>query len=236
MRLDTYLVQEGLCQSRDRAKALIQRGDCVVNGVVVKKPAHKVQEEDVIELGKEDFSYVGRGGLKLEAALDRFGIEVKEKVALDVGVATGGFTDCLLQRGARKLYAVDVGKGQLADSLRLDERVVFMPQTDARDLEKRFFQDDLDIVVVDVSFISITALLEALRRVGSTETEYILLVKPQFETGQPHSGVLRKQKVIQEALERVREALNHHHFTIVEEMDSPITGKEGNKEFLWHVR
>ncbi len=236
MRLDFYLVQKGMCQSRDRAKALIVEGECTVNGVMVKKPAFKVGPDDVVSLQKEDFSYVGRGGLKLEEALGAFGIDVLGMVALDTGAATGGFTDCLLQYGVKKVYALDIGKGQLAPQLQKDDRVVYMPHTDAREMQLPDFLDPLDLVVVDVSFISVTSILDALKRVSHPKTEFIILIKPQFETGKPHSGVLRDPTLIQNTLENVRKAFQKAGFSIVQEIPSPVLGKEGNREFLWHAR
>lgn len=236
MRLDIYLVEQGLCQSRDRAKALIESGDCMVNGRTIMKPAYRLLEQDDVVLKKPDFSYVSRGGLKLEAALEAFQLNVQDLVALDVGVATGGFTDCLLQKGVSRVYAVDVGKGQLVDKLQQDERVIFMPGHDARKLLKSDFPESLELVVVDVSFISVTTMLGALKNVGQSNTDYVFLIKPQFETGKPHSGVLRNMKVVNETLKNVQEAFEQEGYDILKMLESPIRGKEGNREFLWHVR
>lgn len=236
MRLDLYLVQKGYCRSRDRAKVLISDGKCVVNGQKVTKPAYKVQEGDELRLEEEDFPYVSRGGLKLEAGLECFQLQVEGKVALDVGVATGGFTDLLLRQGVRKVYAVDVGKGQLDEALQNDERVIFMPEKDARTLQPADIPEPLDLVVVDVSFISVTAMLQALRNCGQPTTDYVFLIKPQFETGKPHSGVLKDPQLIETTLQKVHGAFDEAGFHILDAMESPIKGKEGNREFLWHVR
>lgn len=236
MRLDLFLVQRGYCRSRDRAKALVEAGDCTVNGQTVTKPAHNVTENDTIELINPDFSYVSRGGLKLAAALDTFDLPVKGKTVLDVGVATGGFTDCLLQRGAAKVYAVDVGKGQLASEIQQNKRVIFLPNTDARHLQADTLPERPDLVVVDVSFLSVTALLAALYTVAGAETVFVFLIKPQFETGKPHKGVLWDKDIVEKALKKVREAFHAAGYEILAEMESPVTGKEGNREFLWHAR
>lgn len=236
MRLDVYLVQEGYCQSRDRAKAFIAEGHCSVNGRVVTKPAYSVRQNDDVQLLAEDIPYVGRGGLKLEGALEAFDLHPEGTIALDVGVATGGFTDCLLQRGARKVYAVDVGKGQLADRLKHDDRLIFMPNKDARDLVTGDFPDQFDLIVVDVSFISVTKLLAALKTIGQPKTDYVFLIKPQFETGRPHSGVLKDEKLLQRTLKDVEKVFEEAGYVLVQTMDSPIRGKEGNREFLWHAR
>jgi len=235
MRLDVYLVKNGMCKSRDRAKSLVMSGDCLVNEKIIKKPAFVVNENDVVTLNKEDFVYVGRGGLKLEKALDVFGIDVNGKIALDVGAATGGFTDCLLRRGVKKVYALDIGKGQLEDSLREDSRVAFMPGIDVRDVKKRDFDDDIDIIVVDVSFISVLKILDALRNVVVDGTKFVFLIKPQFETGKSHSGVLKDPMFIDKVLKGVRKGFKAAGFSIISEVESPVLGKNGNREFLWYI-
>ncbi|MBD3327674.1 TlyA family rRNA (cytidine-2'-O)-methyltransferase, partial [Candidatus Peregrinibacteria bacterium] len=152
-RLDQMLVKKGLVASRDRAKEMILAGKCSVNGKVVKKCSVLVVNDAAVLLSEDDIPYVSRGGLKLAAAIEKFGINVEGKVCLDIGVATGGFTDCLLQKGARKVFAVDVGKGQLHEKLLQDERVRFLNETDARNLNESFFDEPIDLCVVDVSFI-----------------------------------------------------------------------------------
>jgi len=236
VRLDLYLVQKGFCRSRDRAKGFIVAGVCKVNGRSVTKPAYSVEESDSVELIKEDFPYVGRGGLKLEKALADFGISVEGAVCVDVGVATGGFTDCLLQAGAKKVYAIDVGMGQLHDSLRQDTRVVFLPDTDIRHVGASLFQEIPDLIVVDVSFISVTLILSALKRISNARTDFVFLIKPQYEVGKKHSGVIRDEQMVQSLLIKVRVSFSEQGFDILREAESPITGKDGNKEFLWHVR
>lgn len=237
MRLDQFLVKTGDYKSRDRAKEAVLSGVCIVNGVIVKKPAYSVGDDDEVIVHGVDIPYVSRGGVKLEAALREFGIDVDGKVGLDVGVATGGFTDCLLQKGARLVYAVDVGKGQLVDELKKDDRVIFMPETDARNLDSRMFLEKIDLVVVDVSFISVLRILSALKQTFDSENlDFVFLIKPQFEVGEKYSRILRDKKKVERILEKVRVGFEEEGFRIMAEMESPITGKDGNREFLWHVR
>ncbi|MCC7432847.1 TlyA family RNA methyltransferase [Candidatus Peregrinibacteria bacterium] len=234
MRLDQYLVKLGHFQSRERAKEAILTAGIVVNGKIAKKASIDVSEVDKIMVEKPDFIYVSRGALKLKAALEKFKIEVAGKICLDIGVATGGFTQVLLEAGANKVYAVDIGEGQLADLLRRDSRVEFRNNTDARYLKKTDFDFSLDLVVIDVSFISILALLPALKEVVS-KGELVALIKPQFEYGKPHSGVISDAKIIAEILAKVRAGFSDNGFEILGEIPSPIRGKEGNQEFLWRV-
>lgn len=234
MRLDQYLVKLGHFQSRERAKEAILASGILVNGKTAKKSSMDVNEIDNIIIDKPDFIYVSRGALKLKAALEKFEIKVFEKNCLDLGVATGGFTQVLLEAGANKVYAVDIGEGQLADLIRKDSRVEFRNNTDARYLKKSDFDFNLDLVVIDVSFISILALLPALKEVVKNG-EIIALIKPQFEYGKPHSGVITDAKIIGEILAKVRSGFSEKGFKILGEMPSPIRGKEGNQEFLWRV-
>ena len=236
MRLDRYLVERGDFRSRDRASEAVRAGAVLVNSQVVQKPAVEVKETDKVEVTVTDFAFVSRGGLKLEAALREFRLDVDGKDCLDIGVATGGFTDCLLRSGARRVYAVDVGKGQLEPSLLVDKRLDFRSNTDARDLQKADFSEKLDIIVIDVSFISITLLFEALKRIATGETQIIALIKPQFEYGAKHAGVIKDKKVVQEILKKLRVKWREAGFAIIKEMTSPIAGKEGNQEFLWWIR
>lgn len=236
MRLDFWLVKNGFYKSRERAKEAVSAFGCRVDGKLIYKPAYQVEGDENIEPVSDDIKYVSRAGAKLEAALERFGIDVADKVVLDVGVATGGFTDVLLQKGAKKVYAVDVGKGQLDDNLKNDERVVFMPGTDARDLKHEMFDDSLDLVVVDVSFISVLKILPALQGLNGENTRFVILVKPQFEVGEFNPVVIKDEAKLALIVEKVQQEMENGSFEILQKMESPIRGKEGNKEFLFFLK
>ncbi|WP_038056315.1 TlyA family RNA methyltransferase [Thermus amyloliquefaciens] len=231
MRLDRYLVAEGLAESREKAQRLIRSGQVKVAGRVVTKPAYPVKEGVQVEVLSPE-RYVGRGAYKLLGALEAFPIEVKDKVALDIGASTGGFTQVLLERGARRVYAVDVGRGQLHPSLRRDERVVALEGQDARTL---VLPEPVDLALMDVSFISSTLLLPKVRELLKPGGEALILVKPQFELGPGvHQGVVREEALRQKALARVREKALELGFRLLGEKESPLPGKEGNREFwLW---
>ncbi|GGM95327.1 TlyA family rRNA (cytidine-2'-O)-methyltransferase [Thermus composti] len=231
MRLDRYLVERGLAESREKAKRLIQEGKVRVGGRVVQKPAYPVPEGAAVELLEEE-RYVGRGAYKLLGALAAFPVEPRGKVATDLGASTGGFTQVLLERGARRVYAVDVGKGQLHPRLREDPRVVSLEEVDARTL---FLPEPVDLVVMDVSFISSTLLLPKVLELLKPKGEALVLVKPQFELGpKAHKGVVREEAQRQEALRRVREKALALGFQVLGEKESPLPGKEGNLEYwLW---
>jgi 23S rRNA (cytidine1920-2'-O)/16S rRNA (cytidine1409-2'-O)-methyltransferase len=236
MRLDQWLVQTGKFKSRERAKEAIEKQLIKVSGRIISKPAFEVAEGMDVQLLQPDFDFVSRGGLKLAAALTEFAVPVKGLVTLDIGVATGGFTEALLKAGAEKVYAVDIGEGQLDPKILADSRVVFRNQTDARKLQPKDFSEQLDLIVIDVSFISITALLPALLRISGPATRIIVLIKPQFELGKAHSGVIKDQKIIQQILSKLSPAFVQSGLEILKEMPSPILGKEGNQEFLWLLK
>ncbi|MEJ5336153.1 MAG: TlyA family RNA methyltransferase [Thermus sp.] len=229
MRLDRYLVEQGLAESREKAKALIQKGLVRVGGKVVTKPAHPVTGE--VELLEEE-RYVGRGAYKLLGALSAFPLEVAGKVAADLGAGTGGFTQVLLERGAGRVYAVDVGHGQLHPRLREDPRVVSLEGVDAREAA---LPEPVDLAVADLSFISSTLILPALKGLLKSGGEALLLVKPQFELWPgAHKGVVRDEALRREALRRVRAKAEELGFTVLGETESPLPGKEGNREYwLW---
>ncbi|MCC6643378.1 TlyA family RNA methyltransferase [Candidatus Peregrinibacteria bacterium] len=235
MRLDIYLVKKGFFRSRDRAQEAIRNGQVLVEGKIKTRPSFDLTGEKV-EVLVEDFGYVSRAALKLESALQKFKIEVKGKVCLDIGVATGGFTDLLLQKGAQKIYEVDVGEGQLASELVNQQKIIFRNFTDARNLQKTDFEEKLDLIVIDVSFISITLLIPALLRITDRESEIIALIKPQFEVGARHDGVIIDQKILNKILTKVRQAFLDADFEIQQEMPSAVKGKEGNQEFLWLIK
>ncbi|MCS7314868.1 MAG: TlyA family RNA methyltransferase [Bryobacterales bacterium] len=236
-RLDQLLVDRGLVESRARARALILAGQVLVNGQKASKAGQLVAEQSRLEI-LEPMPYVSRGGLKLEAALERFGIRVEGRVCLDIGASTGGFTDCLLQRGARRVYAVDVGRGQLDWKLRQDPRVVVLEGVNARYLGREHVPEPVELAVCDVSFISVTLILPRLAPLLAPEGEMVILVKPQFEVGRGQvgkGGVVRDPELRQAACRKVAAAVESLGFH-AEWFACPVPGAEGNQEFLLHAR
>ncbi|MBE3572321.1 MAG: TlyA family RNA methyltransferase [Moorella humiferrea] len=234
-RLDVLLVSKGLFPSRQQAQAAIMAGEVLVNDVPVDKPGAKVPLEAEIRLTGRPLPYVSRGGLKLEKALRDFNIDLRQKVVLDVGASTGGFTDCALKHGASKVYAVDVGYGQLAWSLRGDPRVVVLERTNARHLDRDKLGEPVDVATIDVSFISLVKVMPAVLGCLKPEGEVIALVKPQFEAGPDRVGkkwVVRDPAVHREVLQEVISALAGLGLKIYGLTWSPISGPEGNLEFL----
>jgi 23S rRNA (cytidine1920-2'-O)/16S rRNA (cytidine1409-2'-O)-methyltransferase len=235
MRLDQFLVQKGLAKSRERAKQLIEESGCLINGKLIKKASFAVAETDIVILQGEDFEYVSRAGLKLEAALKEFRVDVKDMVALDIGVATGGFSQCLLKFGAEKVYGVDIGEGQIAPELLKEKNFVFRNQTDGKKLQAGDFAERIDLIVVDVSFVSILGFLSAFKSLMSDSTVLIALIKPQFEKGERHGGVIKSEHELKKILAEVDQGFREAGFSILKKMPSPIKGKEGNQEFLWKI-
>ena len=245
MRLDKLLLERGITPSRERAQALILAGKVLVDGQKVEKAGASIETAAEIRLLGEDLKYVSRGGLKLETALERWEIEVTGKICLDVGTSTGGFTDCLLQRGAARVVAVDTGHGQIDFQLRQDARVRLLEKTNARYLTAQQVGEAVDLIVMDVSFISATLVLPAaiaaafpppLERRGR---QIVVLVKPQFEAGREQvgkGGIVRDPAVQLAAVEKVRQALLVQGCAQTEVIDSPILGGEGNREFLLYGR
>ena len=238
-RLDVLLVERGLAESRQRAQAVIMSGQVYVREQKVDKAGTQVEENAPIEVRGQALAYVSRGGLKLEKALKTFsGIRLKGVHAIDAGASTGGFTDCMLQNGAEKVYAVDVGYGQLAWSLRSDPRVVCMERTNARYLTREQIPDPLNFFSVDVSFISLNLILPALRPLMQETGEGVCLVKPQFEAGKDKvgkKGVVRDPAVHLEVLEHFLEHAAHAGFSVKDITFSPIRGPEGNIEYLGYL-
>jgi len=236
-RLDRLLVERGLAESREKAQALIMAGEVMVDGQRAIKPGHAIDVSSRIEVtGKAP--YVSRGGVKLAAALDRFAIHVAGLVAMDVGASTGGFTDCLLQRGAARVHAVDVGTGQLDWKLRSDPRVVVHEGINARYLRLEDIGESVDFAACDVSFISVTLILPAIGAILRPEGRMVILVKPQFEVGKGQvgkGGIVRSTELHCEACARVESAVKNLGFR-TSIMESPITGAEGNKEFLLYAQ
>lgn len=233
MRLDVALVERGLAVSREQAKKLILSGAVCRNGLVLQKPNAPVAQSDVLEVTQQP-RYVSRGGLKLEAALDYSEIDPTGKTCLDIGASTGGFTDCLLQHGARRVYAFDSGSDQLAGKLKNDERVVSRENFNARYLQPEDINDEIELVVIDVSFISLTLILPSVARVLE-KGDVIALIKPQFEVGRENvgkGGIVREESLRQAAIEKIKNCALELGFDWRGVMDSPIEGGDGNREFL----
>lgn len=236
-RLDLLLVERGLVESREKARALILAGQVLVDGQKVDKAGHSVHEDARVEVLAPP-RYVGRGGLKLEAALDHFAISVTNKICLDVGASTGGFTDCLLQHGAGRIYAIDVGTGQLDWRLRNDPRVIVFEQVNARYLSRTEVPEPIDLAVFDVSFISVTMILPAAVKLLTANAEMVILVKPQFELAKHQvgrGGIIRDPAFHQQACQRVEEAVRQLAFQ-TQIIPSPVLGAEGNQEFLLYAK
>jgi 23S rRNA (cytidine1920-2'-O)/16S rRNA (cytidine1409-2'-O)-methyltransferase len=238
IRIDLLLVDRGLAPSRERARALLLAGQVRVNGQAVTKAGTLVDAAVEIELATPDHPYVGRGGLKLAHALDAFGITVGGREALDIGASTGGFTDVLLQRGARRVVALDVGHGQLDWSLRSDARVVVIEHFNARHLALADLPGAVDVVVVDVSFISLRHILPVIPPLVRPGADIVVLVKPQFEAGRGDApkGVVRDPSVRDRVVRDIVAAGTEVGLAHVATTPSPITGQEGNVEFLLHLR
>ena len=238
-RLDVLLVEQGFAASREKAKAIIMSGNVFVNGQREDKAGTTFDPaKSVIEVKGHTLKYVSRGGLKLEKAMAQFDITLGDKVCMDIGASTGGFTDCMLQNGARKVYSVDVGHGQLAWSLRNDERVVCMEKTNFRYLTREDIQDDLDFASVDVSFISLSKILLPARKILKDHGQMVCLIKPQFEAGKDKvgkKGVVREQSVHQEVIEKIYSLADILGFQILGLEYSPIKGPEGNIEYLIYI-
>jgi 23S rRNA (cytidine1920-2'-O)/16S rRNA (cytidine1409-2'-O)-methyltransferase len=238
LRLDELLAKKGLFDSRTRAQAAIIEGLVLVNGQKIEKPGIKVDELSEIRILGDAIPYASRGGLKLEKALDEFKVDPKGLIAADIGAGTGGFTDCLLQRGAQKVYSIDVGYGQIAWKLRQDKRVVVIERKNARELAA----DDIgpvDLVVMDVSFISILKILPAILNILKKGGDVVTLVKPQFEAGKgevPRGGVIRNKKVHELVLKNTKAGAEALGYKFLGQTTSPITGRDGNIEFFMHLR
>lgn len=238
-RLDILLVQKGLAPSREKAKAMIMEGNVFVDNNREDKAGTMFDENANIEVRGNTLKYVSRGGLKLEKAMTHFGITLDNKICMDIGASTGGFTDCMLQNGAKKVYAVDVGYGQFAWKLRQDERVVCMEKTNIRYVTPEHIDDALDFASVDVSFISLTKVLGPARALLVEDGEMVCLIKPQFEAGREKvgkKGVVRDKAVHEEVIVKVVDFALEIGFEILNLEYSPIKGPEGNIEYLVYIR
>ena len=239
IRLDLLLFERGLAESREKAKAMIMAGEVEVNGVRSEKPGHSVEASADILIKKNALPYVSRGGLKLEAALDHFKIDVRGLAVIDVGASTGGFTDCLLKRGAERVVAVDVGHGQLHWSLRKDARVTILERTNARFLAPDDIKTTLNGAVIDVSFISLRLVIPPLLKLLPKDSFIIALIKPQFEAGRNQvgkKGVVKDPLVHREVIETLGRFFKEQNLTVIGTIPSPILGPEGNREFLAYLK
>ena len=237
-RLDVLLVSRGLAPSREKAKTMIMEGNVFVNNNREDKAGSTFSEDCQIEVRGKTLQYVSRGGLKLEKAMTHFGITLEGKICMDIGASTGGFTDCMLQNGASKVYAVDVGYGQFAWKLRQDERVVCMEKTNIRYVTPEQIGDALDFASVDVSFISLTKVLGPAKELLKEDGQMVCLIKPQFEAGREKvgkKGVVRDKSVHEEVIEKVISFALETGFSIYNLEYSPIKGPEGNIEYLVYI-
>ncbi len=240
MRLDSYLAEKGFTKSRTKAAELISCGKVTVDGKVVTKPSFDIKENSSLDVTVNDDSpFVGRGGIKLEGAIEAFGISAEGKICADIGASTGGFTDCLLSHGAARVYAVDSGHGQLEKKLADDSRVVNLEGCNARYLDESVISEKCALAVCDLSFVSQTLVIPTLKKILSEGGELVTLVKPQFECGREalgKNGVVKDKKQHILALRKVVSCLRENGFAAVGLIKSPIKGGEGNMEFLIHAR
>ncbi|MGE0605369.1 MAG: TlyA family RNA methyltransferase [Xanthobacteraceae bacterium] len=236
LRADQLLVARGLFESRAKAQAAIEAGNVLANGKVVRKVSEQIAEDAEI-VASPAHPYVSRGGLKLEAALDHFGINPPGKICLDVGASTGGFTELLLARGAAKVYAVDAGTDQLHPRIKSDPRVVSLEQTDIRKLDEAAMPDDAQLIVIDVSFISLELVLPQALAFAAPHAELIALIKPQFEAGREHvkKGIVRDPEVHMAVCQRVELLVGRQGWRLRGTIASPVLGGDGNAEFLLYA-
>ncbi|MBQ9228658.1 MAG: TlyA family RNA methyltransferase [Eubacterium sp.] len=235
IRLDVAVTEQGLAPSREKAKALIMAGQVYVNNQRADKPGTEIKPDDTVEVRGKTLAYVSRGGLKLEKAMRVFPLSLQDKICMDVGASTGGFTDCMLQNGAAKVYSIDVGYGQLAWKLRTDERVVNLERTNFRYVTREQVPDPVGFASVDVSFISLKLILPVLQQLLTDGGQAVCLIKPQFEAGKEKvgkKGVVRDLKVHLEVVERVIAMATENGFSVNGLAFSPIKGPEGNIEYL----
>lgn len=238
-RIDKLMVQRQLAGSRERARALIMAGRVLVNEQVVDKVGTRVDAATEIRLKGDDIPYVSRGGLKLAEALQTFTLDVAGRTAIDVGASTGGFTDCLLQKGAARVFAVDVGYGQLAWQLREDDRVVNLERTNIRTLQPEQLDETPDLAVIDASFISLDKVLPPTLKLLQPGSDVIALIKPQFEVGKGlvgKGGVVRDPELHEQVVARIKDLASELGCRVLGLCESPILGPKGNREFLIHLR
>lgn len=237
-RLDILVTERGLAESREKAKTLIMAGQVYVDGQKADKPGDTFSEDAAVEVRGKGLPYVSRGGLKLEKAMREFGLQLQGRTCMDIGASTGGFTDCMLQNGAQRVYSVDVGYGQLAWSLRTDPRVVNLERTNARYLTREQVPEEIGFFSVDVSFISLTLILPAVRPLLAEHGQAVCLIKPQFEAGREKvgkKGVVRDKAVHEEVIEKIRSFALENGFSVLGLTFSPVKGPEGNIEYLIYL-
>ncbi len=238
-RLDILVFEKGFAESREKAKAIIMAGDIYVDNQKADKCGQSYDENAEIEFRGKAPKYVSRGGLKLEKAINNFNLDLKDKITMDIGASTGGFTDCMLQNGAEKVYSIDVGYGQLAWKLRNDTRVVNLERTNMRKVTEKEVPDKIDFFSIDVSFISLTLLLPVARKLLSENAEAVCLIKPQFEAGREKvgkKGVVRDPAVHIEVVEKIYNFCLENGYSVLNLDYSPIKGPEGNIEYLIHIK
>ena len=237
-RIDLLLVEKKLVESRNKAQSKIRSGQVFIDNVKIEKPSELVDSDSNIFLQKDKFEFVSRAGFKLQHAIENFRIDLQDKIAVDVGASTGGFTDCMLQHGAKKIYAVDVGTNQLAEKLKTDSRVVSLEQVNFRHVDKEIFNDDrIDFVSIDVSFISLEKILPVVFELFENAA-VVALIKPQFEVGKNlvgKNGIVKNANVRKKAVENVENFARNLGFKILGRIDSPITGSDGNVEYLIYL-
>ncbi len=245
LRLDKLLVGQGLASSRTRAQQRISAGQISVDGSIVTKAGLLVDSRQVVQAIEQDIPYVSRGGVKLAAALDAWKIDVAGRTCLDIGISTGGFSDCLLQRGVKRVIGVDSGRGQLAESLRSEPRLLLLEHTNARHLTANMLPPNIEFFTIDVSFIAASLILPAAiaaafpSKAEESRREAVILVKPQFEAGKEFvgkGGIVHSSAAHQRAIDRVKQTLDAHGARETRVMDSPIPGGDGNREFLMYAR
>lgn len=237
-RLDTVMVDKGIVKSRERAKALIMAGKVIVNGLMVSKAGSLINNDSDIKLKGNDIPYVSRGGLKLDAALKFFKIDLNNKIMMDIGCSTGGFTDCALQNHAQKVYSVDVGYGQLDWSIRNDPRIILLEKTNIRYLENKIVPDLIDIAVIDVSFISLLKVLPKTLEFLKNDGEVLALIKPQFEVGKDmveKGGIIKSEHKRIAAVENIRTGAEQIGFKTIGLFESPVHGQKGNIEYFIYL-
>lgn len=237
-RLDMILLERGLVESREKAKALIMEGKVLVNDIPVTKAGTMVPFDAAVTL-KEDIPYVGRGGLKLEAALNYFGIVLDGLIAMDIGSSTGGFTDCILKKGVKKVYCIDVGYGQLAWQLREDPRIVLLEKTNIRYLEREKIPEEMDFITIDVSFISLKKVIPKAMEFLKEEGQILALIKPQFEVGKGDvgkGGIVKDEEKRMLVVEEIRNFAEGLGLTVIGVFQSPIKGSKGNIEYFIYMK
>lgn len=238
-RLDILLQETYPQYSRRQIQSWIMQGKVTIDDQKITKPGTQIKEDAKVELKVEEPKFVGRAGFKLEKALDHFGVDVEGQTVLDAGISTGGFTDCLFQRGAKKVYGVDVGYGQVHEKVRTDERLVLMERTNLRNLTPEDVGENVDLITLDLSFISLLKVMDAVKNLLKNDGQLITLIKPQFEAGRHQvgkGGIIKDSAVHEEVIKKVTEGIKKFGFELIGVTESPIEGGSGNKEFLAYFK